>query len=72
VIKRRTGRAASARVRVAEKTMTLLTLPGEGPAFPYVGQPMHILAGHGRLPQGFRRDADHHPASLRRADPARA
>jgi len=33
--------------------MTLLTLPGEGPAFPYAGQPMHILAGHEGQPTGF-------------------
>ena len=33
--------------------MTLLTLPGEGPGFPYAGQPMHILAGHGGQPPGF-------------------
>ncbi len=33
--------------------MTLLTRPGEGPAFPYAGQPVHILAGHGGQPPGF-------------------
>ena len=33
--------------------MTLLTLPGEGPGFPKVYQPMHILAGHGGQPPGF-------------------
>jgi quercetin dioxygenase-like cupin family protein len=33
--------------------MTLLTHRGEGPAFPYAGQPMHILAGHGAQPPGF-------------------
>ena len=33
--------------------MTLLTLPAEGPAFPYAGQPMHILAGHGEQPPGL-------------------
>jgi hypothetical protein len=26
---------------------------GEGPAFSYAGQPMHILAGHGGSPPGF-------------------
>ena len=31
----------------------MLTLPGEGPAFPYAGQPMHILAGHGGRPPGL-------------------
>ena len=33
--------------------MTLLTHHGEGPAFPYVGQPMHILAGQRGQPSGF-------------------
>src|SRR5215469_14512363 len=33
--------------------MTLLTHRGEGPAFPYAGQPMHILAGHDGQPVGF-------------------
>jgi len=33
--------------------MTLLTHQGQGPAFPYAGQPMHILAGHGGQPPGF-------------------
>jgi quercetin dioxygenase-like cupin family protein len=33
--------------------MTLLTLPGEGPAFPYAGQRVHILAGHGGQPPGL-------------------
>jgi mannose-6-phosphate isomerase-like protein (cupin superfamily) len=33
--------------------MTLLTHRGEGPAFPYAGQPTHILAGKGGLPSGF-------------------
>ena len=33
--------------------MTVLTRRGEGPAFLYVGQPMHILAGHGGQPSGF-------------------
>jgi quercetin dioxygenase-like cupin family protein len=38
---------------MVEKAMTLLTRPGEGPAFPYAGQPMHILAGHEGQPPGF-------------------
>jgi mannose-6-phosphate isomerase-like protein (cupin superfamily) len=33
--------------------MTLLTHRGEGPWFPYAGQPMHILAGQDGLPRGF-------------------
>ena len=33
--------------------MTLVTHRGEGPSFPYAGQPMHILAGHGNLPAGL-------------------
>lgn len=33
--------------------MTLLTHHGEGPAFPYADQPMHILAGQGGQPPGF-------------------
>jgi mannose-6-phosphate isomerase-like protein (cupin superfamily) len=33
--------------------VTLLMLPGEGPAFHYAGQPVHILAGHGWQPRGF-------------------
>jgi quercetin dioxygenase-like cupin family protein len=33
--------------------MTLLVHRGEGPAFSYAGQPMHILAGHGDQPSGF-------------------
>jgi mannose-6-phosphate isomerase-like protein (cupin superfamily) len=33
--------------------MTLLTRRGEGPWFPYAGQPMHILAGQDGLPPGF-------------------
>ena len=33
--------------------MTLLTHQGQGPAFPYAGQPMHILAGHGGQLLGF-------------------
>ena len=33
--------------------MTVLAHRGEGPAFSYAGQPMHILAGHGGQPPGF-------------------
>ena len=33
--------------------MTLLTHRGEGASFPYVGQPMHILAGQAAQPPGF-------------------
>jgi quercetin dioxygenase-like cupin family protein len=33
--------------------MTMLTHRGEGPSFPYAGQPMHILAGHAGQPAGF-------------------
>jgi mannose-6-phosphate isomerase-like protein (cupin superfamily) len=33
--------------------MTLLIHRGEGPAFGYAGQPMHILAGHEGQPSGF-------------------
>lgn len=33
--------------------MTLLTRRDEGPAFPYAGQPMHILAGQRGQPSGF-------------------
>jgi len=33
--------------------MTLLTHRGHGPAFPYAGQPMHILAGLDGRPLGF-------------------
>lgn len=33
--------------------MTLLTHRGEGPDFPYAGQPMHVLAGHEDTPAGF-------------------
>jgi uncharacterized RmlC-like cupin family protein len=54
VIQRRTracGGCASA--RVVEKAMTLLTLRGEGQAFLYAGQPMHVLVGHGGQPPGF-------------------
>ena len=29
--------------------MTLLTRPGDGPAFPYAGRPVHILAGQDGL-----------------------
>ena len=38
---------------MVEMVMTLLTHPGEGPAFPYAGQPMHILAGQDGQPPGF-------------------
>lgn len=33
--------------------MTLLTHHGEGPAFPYAGQLMRIMAGHDGQPSGF-------------------
>jgi len=33
--------------------MTMLTHRGEGPGFPYAGQPMHILAGHNGQPAAF-------------------
>jgi hypothetical protein len=33
--------------------MTFLTRRGEGPSFPYAGEPMHILAGHDDQPAGF-------------------
>jgi mannose-6-phosphate isomerase-like protein (cupin superfamily) len=33
--------------------MTSLTHQGEGPSFPYAGQPMHILAGQDGQPPGF-------------------
>ena len=33
--------------------MTLLTHRGDGPAFSYAGNPMHILAGHSGQPPGF-------------------
>jgi len=32
--------------------MTLLAHRGDGPSFPYAGQPMHILAGHDGQPAG--------------------
>lgn len=38
---------------MVKMAMTLLTHRGEGPSFPYAGQPMHILAGHGGQPPGF-------------------
>jgi len=41
------------RATMVEMAMTLLTHRGEGPAFPYAGQPMHILAGHDGHPPGF-------------------
>jgi quercetin dioxygenase-like cupin family protein len=33
--------------------MTLLTHRGDGPAFSYAGNPVHILAGHSGQPPGF-------------------
>ena len=33
--------------------MTLLTHRGQGPAFGYAGQPVHVLAGQDGLPPGF-------------------
>jgi hypothetical protein len=33
--------------------MTLLTHRGQGPAFGYAGQSVHVLAGQGGLPPGF-------------------
>lgn len=33
--------------------MTLLTAAGEGPAFPYAGSPLHVLAGYDGHPEGF-------------------
>ena len=33
--------------------MTFLTGRGEGPSFPYAGQPMHVLAGDSEQPAGF-------------------
>ena len=33
--------------------MTMLTHRGQGPAFGYAGQPMHVLAGQADLPPGF-------------------
>ena len=33
--------------------MTLLTHRGDGPAFSYAGNPMHILAGYSGQPPGF-------------------
>jgi hypothetical protein len=39
--------------QMVEMAMTLLTHHGEGPAFPYAGQPMHILAGNDGRPAGF-------------------
>jgi quercetin dioxygenase-like cupin family protein len=33
--------------------MTLLTHRGQGPWFPYAGQPVNILAGHDGQPSGF-------------------
>jgi hypothetical protein len=36
-----------------QRAMTLLAHRGEGPAFSYAGQPMHILAGQSGQPRGF-------------------
>jgi mannose-6-phosphate isomerase-like protein (cupin superfamily) len=33
--------------------MSFLTRRGEGPSFRYAGQPMHVLAGQDRQPEGF-------------------
>jgi mannose-6-phosphate isomerase-like protein (cupin superfamily) len=33
--------------------MTFLTRRGEGPAFPYAGEPMHVLVGDASQPAGF-------------------
>ena len=33
--------------------MKFLTRPGEGPSFPYAGQPVHVLAGYDGQPSGF-------------------
>jgi mannose-6-phosphate isomerase-like protein (cupin superfamily) len=33
--------------------MTFLIRRGEGPSFPYAGQPMYVLAGHDGQPAGF-------------------
>ena len=33
--------------------MSILTRRGEGPSFPYAGQPMHVLAGQDGQPEGF-------------------
>ena len=33
--------------------MTLLTHRGEGPGFPYAGQPVNVLAGYSGQPAGF-------------------
>ena len=41
--------------RMIEKAMTLLTVPGDGPAFPYAGRPMHILPGHDRTREIYAR-----------------
>jgi hypothetical protein len=41
--------------RMIEKAMTLLTVPGDGPAFPYAGRPMHILPGHDRMREIYAR-----------------
>ena len=33
--------------------MSFLTRRGEGPSFPYAGQPVHVLAGDNGQPEGF-------------------
>jgi quercetin dioxygenase-like cupin family protein len=33
--------------------MTFLIRPGQGPSFPYAGQPMYVLAGQDGQPAGF-------------------
>jgi mannose-6-phosphate isomerase-like protein (cupin superfamily) len=38
---------------LVEMATTSLTHRSGGQAFPYAGQPMHILAGHGGQPPGF-------------------
>jgi hypothetical protein len=40
---------------MVEKAMTLLSVPGDGPAFPYAGRPMHILAGNDRMREIYAR-----------------
>jgi len=37
---------------LVQRGMTFLPRPGEGPSFPYAGQPMHVLAGMTE-PAGF-------------------
>jgi hypothetical protein len=40
---------------MVEKAMTVLTVPGDGPAVPYAGRPMQILAGHVRMREIYAR-----------------